>query len=472
MSPVAKISILPEFWLSQGRCRTLACAEYAALRIASGIPPSMLRARPPRLASTIIVAFAVLPAACALGTTDTPNTPTIVSDPSPVATATTSAQPHEPPPPAIAPIDRTWQSCPPRHWVLSKVDSTDPNFPVSGTGVRLAPLPDGKVMVIDGDAMWGEVAVYDPVRDEYLFAPDMTTKHGIHSVPFLTDGRSNEAALTMPDGTVMLIGGSTRKESPTTEVDSIDPRTWTVRKLAPLLYTREATESRLQAILLPNGKVMAFGGNPFHPAEIYDPTNNTWTESMTPPSMVLSGFEGFPQEADVPSVLTLTPSGSLVVFGRHTACGRAYVYDVASDIWSETPPMPIAKQPDAAVTLKDGRVFAVGGNGCGASWAAFNVQLFDPRSGAWSAAAPLPTQKVAPYAELLPCGSVFVYGSESPDLEDRDLVQVYDPPSDSWSEPIGPMYRSGREASAVLADGTMIIAFSGPGPARQMVLLR
>ena len=392
-------------------------------------------------------------------------------EPAPSASTPASITRHDPPP-SVAPIDRSWQSCPPRKWVESAVDTSNADFPVSATGTRLVPLADGRVMAIDGDEMWGEVAVFDPKRDEYLYAPGMTTAHGIHSVPFLTEGRSHEAVVAMPDGTVMLIGGSTRKESPTKEVDVLDPRTWTVRPVASMHYTREdqGGGGPLQAILLPNGKVLAFGGNPFNAAEVYDPATDTWSDSQTPPMM----FPPSPDSADVPKVVTLTGNGKVLAFGQgsYAACGRAFVYEVALDRWHEAPPLPTPKYPEAAVLLPDGRVMALGGGSCGSGPGAYEVDFFDPSTETWSVGAPWPTRMNITFAQLLPCGSVMLYGdARDESVPELDHFELYDPSRDAWSEPDAPLYGGGVETSAMLADGTFVIAYTG-SLRRRMVMLR
>src|SRR5438128_74690 len=69
-------------------------------------------------------------------------------------------------------------------------------------------------------------------------------------------GRNQHAAVALPDGRVVLLGGYHREDGPQQSVEIYDPKTNT---FSPAGQMTEARAS-FQATLLPDGRILATGG--------------------------------------------------------------------------------------------------------------------------------------------------------------------------------------------------------------------
>jgi N-acetylneuraminic acid mutarotase len=174
-----------------------------------------------------------------------------------------------------------------------------PSTPRSGqTATRLV---DGRVLVVggggevqlaEGPAYSATTEVYDPPSGRWLGSGSMAMPRAGHS------------ATRLPDGMVLVIGGSIGDDATARSAERYDPITGTWSRAADMPEPRTAHWARL----LPNGLVLVAGG-------------------------VGLG-------SDPPTLLS------------------ALLYDPASDAW--TPTVPMAKRRTTATVLADGTVLFVG----------------------------------------------------------------------------------------------------------------
>ncbi len=152
--------------------------------------------------------------------------------------------------------------------------------------------PSGKVLIAGGDylAFWineGCTNVCWPtIASAELFDP--TSFLSSPASP-LTVSRTDAGAVLLPDGKVLMIGGSTGTQTgatqgpPVASVERFDPSAQTFEQVGSLLVQRRC----VSATLLGNGKILVLGssamGVPSASAEIYDPVTNT---SMQIPDML------------------------------------------------------------------------------------------------------------------------------------------------------------------------------------------
>ncbi|KFE71275.1 Kelch repeat-containing protein [Hyalangium minutum] len=210
-------------------------------------------------------------------------------------------------------------------------------------------LPNGKVLIAGGYTNPGThsssslvtAEVYDPASGTWSTAGAMATPRSVHT------------ATLLPNGKVLVTGGSNSDFLATAEVYDPASGTWSTAgaMASPRRYHTAA--------LLPNGKVLIAGGysSPiFATAEVYDPVSGTWsmTGSMVTPRYL--------------HTVTLLQSGKVLVAGGANGLNHreAEAYDPASGTWSAVPSMIHVRRSHAAALLQDGRVLISGGyNGGG-----------------------------------------------------------------------------------------------------------
>jgi N-acetylneuraminic acid mutarotase len=200
------------------------------------------------------------------------------------------------------------------------------------------------------------------------------------------------------------------------------------------------------------GNVLHFAITPA--VEEYDPAADRWTVKTSMP-------------VGLHHVGIGVVAGRLYIIGGYKLSGLSvwgpvatvYVYDPATDAWSERTPMPTARGA-LSVTVHDGKLYAIGGyEGRGNSAA---VEVYDPVQDNWSTRAPLPTPRDH-LAAAAAGGKVYAIGGRLKGDYHRNLsvTEVYDPNADAWTRvPDLPTARSGITAAEV---GGRIYVFGGEG---------
>jgi N-acetylneuraminic acid mutarotase len=107
-------------------------------------------------------------------------------------------------------------------------------------------LPDGRVLVAGGLGAdpYSTAELYDPATETWTETGDM------HS------GRYDHAAMLMPNGQVMIVGGSSISGYATMPMEFYDPASGTWTSASGLNPPR----TLFTVTMLPNGKVLVAGG--------------------------------------------------------------------------------------------------------------------------------------------------------------------------------------------------------------------
>lgn len=184
-------------------------------------------------------------------------------------------------------------------------------------------LPDGRVLVVGGMtpqpptalfrvAMTARTELYDPMSDGWT--PGAT----------IVSARTQHAALLRADGRVVVIGGRT-------SLDSVLPHTRTVRLYDPptdswtSLSDMNAGRSGFAAVLLPDGRMLAVGGNSLGQfstprTEVWSPDTGRWTES----GPLIGGRAGL--------TATLILGPKVLSFGGYPSSGSGAV-EPPAELW-------------------------------------------------------------------------------------------------------------------------------------------
>jgi Kelch motif. len=266
--------------------------------------------------------------------------------------------------------------------------------------------------------------------------------------------RSDHTATLLRDGKVLVAGGSTYVGSadPMASAELYDPRSGTWTATGSMVTPR----SGHTATLLPDGRVLVAGGStddgsavPVASAELYDPGSGTWTAT---------GSMGTPRSGHT---ATLLNDGKVLVVGGagvRIINDSAEVYDPVTGIWTAAGSMSTPRYTHAAALLPDGKVLVAGGADSPApsvSSLLDSAELYDPGSGTWSTTGTMVTIYNNQAAAVLADGKVLA-GGYPPEL--------YDPLAASWTA-IGSKVISGWYGPAVLlADGRVFVLGAGvPG---------
>jgi hypothetical protein len=205
---------------------------------------------------------------------------------------------------------------------------------------------DGRVVISSGGDTTADV--YDPVTDAFAQIPQLAE----HTYGFMVRLRDGRVLLGAGDGSV-------------TACEIFDPAQNKFIPAAPLNQGR----SMLTAHTLPDGRVIVIGGSsisaggvhvPLTSMELYDPAADKWTVAP----YVLSTGRTWHASA-------LVRDGTILVMGGYNVdgtCTPTDTVDQVDPVNGTVKPfgtLPHANTEWTAVTLLDGSVLGVGGGACG-----------------------------------------------------------------------------------------------------------
>lgn len=292
----------------------------------------------------------------------------------------------------------------------------------------------------------------------------------IERMPDGFDARDHHTATPLADGTVLVVGGA-GLTGVVARADRFHPGERAFRDGGSLLTPRMAHAAQL----LSGGEVLVTGGwDPLAPGtgfdevlrstELYDPAASRFTAG---PDM------RFPRRHHT---MTPLADGRVLVAGgiqlRGTGFGASpntEVYEPVANAFVEGPRMVAAsgRWLHSATRLADGRVLLAGGrdNNCGngCAWSSLaSAEIYDPATNAFTATGSLGIARHGHGAALLPDGRVLILGGETTvDLgsgsDQVTTAEVWDPATGRFT-PHGAT-RDGRSLHALarLDDGTFLV---------------
>ncbi|MEK9628316.1 MAG: HYR domain-containing protein [Nitrospinota bacterium] len=198
-----------------------------------------------------------------------------------------------------------------------------------------------------------------------------------------------------------------------------------------------------------NGKIYCFGGvqhgGPLSISEIYDPSNNSWSNLPSMPTArtsVRGAFVGNKFYAIGGSCVHCRPNSGI-------AANEAY--DISTNSWSTHAPIPTPRTGGYAVESVGGKIYVMGGLRYNPSTTQLDtVEIYDPQTNAWVTGTPLPKPLVS-HVSAVVNGKIIIAGGGNFQGVSYNTYE-YDPVADEWSEktPI-PVFHG--EGAAAVADG-------------------
>ncbi|WP_199243224.1 kelch repeat-containing protein [Vitiosangium sp. GDMCC 1.1324] len=203
-------------------------------------------------------------------------------------------------------------------------------------------LPDGRVLVAGGFDVDRH-----PVRSAELFDP-ATGRWTRTGAP--TSARSGaQTGVVLGNGKVLFVSGL--------QAELYDVASGQWAKAGPVGGAAGTHRSGHSVTLLPDGRVLVVGGTTSRAAataELYEPVRGEWKLAAAPVT---------PREAH--GALVTGEGRVLVAGGFHVTSGAlasVESYDPAADTWSAEPTLQAARRGAGMVLLEDGAVLLVGGS--------------------------------------------------------------------------------------------------------------
>ncbi len=307
----------------------------------------------------------------------------------------------------------------------------------TATGVMITPhaqhtatlLLNGKVMIAGGYGLSGfnarsaSAELFDPSSGVFTRTGDMSI------------GRAGHTATLLPDGRVLVCGGSTDLSA-----EIYDPSTGAFTATANMVARPYSWLS--STTLLQDGRVFV-AAQPT--AQLYDPVTSTFAATS-------------PYAAPAPVNMeraTLLGDGRVLLTGGSDTAAWSELYDPAADTFSLAGSMRSWDDVYTATLLLSGKVLFVGnedGDGTPA-----DAEVFDPAAGVFMSSQNASGNHEYGAAALLPDGSVLITGGQIPGGNGEVISELYAPSGTFSSAPnmITPRH---EHTATLLGDGTVLIA--------------
>jgi hypothetical protein len=253
---------------------------------------------------------------------------------------------------------------------------------------------------------------------------------GFTQVGDMVQSRVNHTATRLLSGDVLIAGGVGQAGSPDPGSEIFNAATSTFHATSALSEVRYGHT----ATLLANGKVLVVGGQTSadacsqctsHTAEIYDPATQTFTPTGN--MLVARSFH----------TAVLLPDGRVVIAGGFTevagGSSSVEIYDPTTGQFGSGGKMTASRVRHASTLLLGGRVFIAGGEGD--SSLAFTGDIFDPGSGQFTKVQLYPRSRNGNTVTVLSDGRVLLGGGgASGNLYSQ--TRIFDPTTKTTSPDI------------------------------------
>lgn len=268
-------------------------------------------------------------------------------------------------------------------------------------------LASGKILVVGGihsefegqsfaSSVLASAELYDPATGIWQPTGSMSTPRYRHT------------ATLLPSGKVLVVGGGNSPSLETAVVQDsaeiYDPETETWSLVAPF---GDNGVWRHTATLLPNGKVLVVGGSlgsTLKTCKLYDPVADTW---QTAARM---------EYARQLHTATLLPSGLVLITGGHNGVfvGPSEIYDPQTDSWRITGSLNTPVWDHTTTLLTSGKVLTFGGSNFVGPFSVvyMKAEIFDPATGTWTYTSAPTDYRHDHVATLLASGKVLIAGGD------------------------------------------------------------
>lgn len=268
-------------------------------------------------------------------------------------------------------------------------------------------------------------------------------RHGAWmGAPSMPSPLMSHEAVLLHDGRVMVLGGEPMLGVPVSWTRIYDPSTRAWSTASSMHVARIG----FTATVLRDGRVLVVGGVDATMSDLSS------AELWSPKTGTWSLLPDLPQTrfSQAASVL---PDGRVLLVGGvvgGTISHSTVLFDPAHDVFLAGPPTRSLHAQASAIVMRDGRVLIAGGY-------RGHSEVYNPPSDTWTETGDTP-RRVRPLMTLLPDGSVVVIGGTSANGRDLRTVSVYHPTDNRWTNTGSLHQPRNSESGALLPDGRVLVA--------------
>jgi large repetitive protein len=283
-------------------------------------------------------------------------------------------------------------------------------------------MASGKILIAGGydNYYLRDAEIFDPADGTFTITQRVVTSTNVTQL--MTTARSGAASVLMPNGDVLIIGGYNRNYL--SSVDIYDPIKGTFTPLSAQMIVARQNPG---AVLLNDGSILMVGG-------INDSGFIDYAERYDPINHVFNPVNGNLNNSREGHTTTLLSDGKVLVTGgcnnrlsSEIVCDNylatAEIFDPATNLFTLTGSMTVARRGHTAVLLQNGKVLITGGTD-GVNTLS-SAEVYDPQTGTFTSTGIMGTPRSLHTASILPNGKVLIAGGQS----DAPLasIEVYDP---------------------------------------------
>jgi hypothetical protein len=286
------------------------------------------------------------------------------------------------------------------------------------------------------------------------------------------DARTRHGSVTLSDGRILIVGGSSSGSVFWSTSEIHDPATGTFSQagqLPPATGGADVGRAASPLVALPGGGALMLGGE----INLSDFEAATRVERWTPAAP--GGPAGAPAGAWATAgnltcnrnrhTASLLDGGRVLVAGGIAFGGTALDRDAELFVLGAGSRQPTGGEMvtrrwgHTATTLPDGRVLLAGGVAAGTGEATATAELLDPVAETFTATGALADARAYHAAALLEDGRVLVVGGDNATAGILASAELYDPATGSWTRAAGALATARTDVVALrLGSGEVLVA--------------
>ena len=295
---------------------------------------------------------------------------------------------------------------------------------IDGTTVR---KPNGLVLISGNLGSYKSstsTEIYDSINNYIRKGPEIKVNRYCHTL------------VTLKTGEVGVFGGySSDMKCPWLSVSEVYNAASNSFSIVGNMVERRQSPA---AVSLPNGLVLIIGGYDgpewLNTCEFYNPLSKTFSPSKA--KLMVGRWC---------HTASLLPDGRVLVCGGNgiSPMQTTEIYDPSTDSFSDGPLMTVNRSLHTATTLANGRILLTGGEN---DMSSSSTEIYDPTTNSFSEGPEMVVARAYHFSALLQDGRVLIGGGET--IESKQTTEIYDPATNSFTKGLDLLEKRHRAAAS------------------------